>query len=216
RPTRAARGDVSPTHAIRAPRSRGGAPSPYADRVRNVIVAPDLFASHVLASPHRYESHRLGNEKSEDALTWNVFRSLQEAGCLHEFARLVTGLEVPAEPLLFLWGLRLTGDLFTPWDLLARARKRFESHLPVSRPHTEPDVALFLPGVYLILIEAKFTSANLAYVHGPRKDARSPTLAELLAIYSGDDLRILDLPKARAADRVHYQLWRNMVFAQWM
>jgi hypothetical protein len=170
----------------------------------------------VVRSPHKYESHRLGNERSEDALTWNVFRSLQEAGCLHQFARLVTGRDVVTEPLLFLWGIQSSGDFFTPWTLLADARERFESHLPVNRPHTEPDIALYLAGVYLILVEAKFTSRNMAYVHGPRKNSRSLTLAELLDIYSDDALRILDLEKARAATRVHYQLWRNMVFAEWM
>lgn len=215
-PTRQYRGDVCPAHGIRCHLSRGGATYGYRDPARNVIVAPGLFASRVVNSPHKYESHRLGYEKSEDALTWNVFRSLQEAGCLHQFARLVTGRDIAAEPMLFLWGMQSSGDLFAPWPLLAGARVRFESHLPVNRPHTEPDIALYLPGVYLILVEAKFTSPNTASVHGPRKDGRSLTLAELLDIYSDDELRILDLEKARAADRVYYQLWRNMVFAEWM
>ena len=34
----------------------------------------------LVGHPFKYESHRFGQEKSEDALTWNVFRSLQEAG----------------------------------------------------------------------------------------------------------------------------------------
>jgi len=48
------------------------------------------------------------------------------------------------EPDLYLWGIRVSGDSFEPWDLLIAARKRFESNLPVVRPLTEPDIALLL------------------------------------------------------------------------
>jgi hypothetical protein len=73
-----------------------------------------------------------------------------------------------------------------------------------------------LPGRYLILIEAKFCSPNMAYVRGPRKDAQSLTLNELLGIYHDSRLSILDHRKAHSARQVHYQLWRNTVFSEWM
>jgi hypothetical protein len=149
-------------------------------------------------------------------LSWNVFRSLQEAGLLAAVAKLMTGEDHPQEPDLYLWGIRVSDNSFEPWDLLIAARERFESKLPVKRPLTEPDIALHLPGKYLVLIEAKFTSPNPFYERGPRKDAQSLTLDELLAIYWDDSLRILDYAKARSKDRVPYQLWRNMVFAEWM
>ena len=41
-----------------------------------------MFAERIVGHPFKYESHRLGAENSEDALSRNVFRSLQEAGCL--------------------------------------------------------------------------------------------------------------------------------------
>jgi hypothetical protein len=145
-----------------------------------------------------------------------VYRSLQEAGELHEVARWITGQDIRVEPILFLWGISLTHDTFEPWDLLVQARERFENNLPVLRPLTEPDIALFLPGRYLILIEAKFTSPNTCYVNGPRKDTSSLTKGELLDIYRDPSLRILDAEIARGAERVYYQLWRNTVFAEWM
>ncbi len=120
------------------------------------------------------------------------------------------------EPFLYLWGICLTEDAFDPWNLLIAARKRFESNLPVERPLTEPDIGLFLPGRYLILIEAKFTSPNTFYQRGPRQDAHSLTLQELLEIYHDPRLRILDHRRACSAPRVSYQLWRNTVFAEWM
>jgi len=181
-----------------------------------VIASPEVFATRVVGHPFKYESHRLGLEKSEDALTWNVFRSLQEAGQLHQIARWVTGQDIPTEPYLFLWGIGLTQDTFKPWDLLIEARQRFENALPVRRPLTEPDIALVLPGRYLVLIEAKFTSPNTFYTDGPRKDASSLTKVELLDFYRDAGLKILDEDKARASEAVYYQLWRNMVFAEWM
>jgi len=206
-------GEVCPDHGIRCHSS--GTYS-YIDVRRNIIVDADMVAERVMGHPFKYESNRLGYEKSEDALTWNVFRSLQRAGCLNVLAERITGKAIRTDPSLYLWGLNLTDDSLEPWDLLIAARKRFESNLPVKRPLTEPDITLYLPGEYLILIEAKFTSPNTFYLDGPRRDANSLTKDELLDIYRDQALHILDDEKARGADRVYYQLWRNTVFAEWM
>lgn len=215
-PGRGRRGEVCPHHGIRCHYSGGGRTYSYVDARRNVIIDDSLFAERVVGNAGKYESHRLGQEKSEDALTWNVFRSLQAAGLLQQYARRITGLDIPQEPVLYLWGLCSTDDTFAPWDLLQKARVRFESQLPVRRPPTEPDIALHLPGRYLLLIEAKFTSPNPAYANGPRGDAASLTKDELLRIYQDPALQILDGDRARHADQVHHQLWRNTVFAEWM
>jgi len=179
-------------------------------------VAPGLLATRIVGHPFKYESHRLGSERSEDMLSFNVFRSLQEAGCLSRLAGWITGDTIAVEPFLFLWGLSLSDESLEPWDLLIDARKRFESNLPVKRPLTEPDIGLYLPGRYIILIEAKFTSANTVYEKGPRKDAQSLTLDELLEIYHDPGLKVLDYEAAHSRRRIHYQLWRNMVFSEWM
>jgi len=183
---------------------------------RNFIVGADLVADRIVDHSFKYDTGCLGNEKSEDALTWNVFRSLQEANMLQEVAAWITGLTIPEEPRLYLWGIRLDGDLFQPWDLLIAARRRFEQNLPVDRPLTEPDIALYLPGRYLILIEAKFTSPNTFYATGPRRDRRSLTKVGLIDIYRDQALGILDVSRAGSSKRVYNQLWRNMVFAEWM
>jgi hypothetical protein len=215
-PTRYVRGEICPAHGIRCHLSRYGLTYSYSQAHRNIIASPDLFASRLVGHPFKYESHRLGLENSEDALTWNVFRSFQEVGCLHQVANRITGLGIQTEPILFLWGICLTGDTFKPWDLLIAARTRFEARLPVDRPLTEPDIALYLPGRYLIVIEAKFTSPNTFYCHGRRRDPTSLTKVELLDTYGDPSLQILDVDRARTAERVYYQLWRNMVFAEWM
>src|SRR5262249_29681667 len=186
------------------------------DPRRNIIVAQDLLATRIVGHKFPVSTHRYGWEKSEDALTFNVLRSFQEARCLNYIARYITGLDFEDEPRLYLWGLDLTDDSLEPWDLLVAARRRFERKLPVKRPRTEPDIGLWLPSRYLILTEAKFTSPNTFYTDGERRDSQSLTRDELLNIYSDLSLRILDREAAARAERVYYQLWRNMVFAEWM
>jgi hypothetical protein len=53
-------------------------------------------------------------------------------------------------------------------------------------------------------------------VNGPRSTNKSLTKKELLDIYQDPNLKILDLAKARGSARVYNQLWRNMIFAEWM
>ena len=216
RPKKRQCGELCPEHGIYCHHSSYGSTYSYGDVRRNIIASPDVFAERIIGHTFKYESQRLGSEKSEDALSWNVFRSLQEAGCLAQVANLLIGESHPEEPDLYLWGIRVSDDSFEPWDLLIAARQRFESDLPVDRPLTEPDIALHLPGRYLVLIEAKFTSPNGFYKRGRRKDEQSLTMEELLAIYQDPDLRLLDMTTAKGRDRVPYQLWRNTVFAEWM
>ncbi|MBY0232267.1 MAG: hypothetical protein K2W96_23555 [Gemmataceae bacterium] len=212
-PTRKTKGQACPIHGIRVHTS---ATYSYKDATRNAILDRDLL-QRIIRHPGKFESWRMGNERSEDCLTFNVFRSFQQAGCLNVIGRLITGLEVEAEPQLFLWSLTLTDDSLTPWPQLVAARSRFERSLPVNRPATEPDVGLLLDGVYLALIECKLGSPNTFYTEGERKDAQSLTKSELLTIYHDRQTsRILDLEKAKASEAVAYQMWRNTVFSEWM
>ncbi len=206
-------GEVCPEHGIYCHKT---GTYRYAEPQRNIIARPDFFREHIVGHEFKYESHRLGQECSEDAVSWNVFVSLQEAGCLSRVAELMTGERHEAEPRLLLWGIEIGRDSAEAWDLLVQARERFESDLPVERPLTEPDIALHLPGEYLLLIEAKFTSKNGFYErHNPKKLV-DLTLDQLITIYRDPELQILDCELAHKRDRIPYQLWRNMIFAEWM
>src|SRR5205823_5059763 len=57
---------ASPTYVLREP-------------IHNFIAGQRLIQEALDGKWKKAETHRLGNENSEDALTWNVFRSLQEA-----------------------------------------------------------------------------------------------------------------------------------------
>ncbi len=85
----------------------------------NVISGHALIVDAVAGRWGNPEAMRLGNENSEGALTWNVFRTLQEAGRLGVAAGALAGLEPAAEPELFFWGRRITIDAATVWDELA-------------------------------------------------------------------------------------------------
>lgn len=210
-PTRSGGGEVCPEHGIRVHRS--GTYS-YADVRRNIIVAKETLARRIVQHPFKFEG-RFHLEKSEDALTWNVFKSFQEARFLKFLASYLTGLVIDDEPRLFLWGIEQDSCL-RPFDLLIAARKRFESTLPVSRPATEPDIICYLKGKFILLCEAKLSSPNTFYVGGSRKDSQSLTKSELISIYSSDELQMLDCAKESQAERVWPQLHRNTVFSEWM
>jgi len=212
-PSRYKAGEYCPDHGIFCHAS--GTYS-YRNPGRNIIVSKDVLTEGIIPHPFKFESGRFGSERGEDALTFNVLRSFQEAEALHLVASLFTGQEIVKQPRLFLWGIELTGNSLEPMELLIEARKRFESRLPVARPSTEPDLALYEPGHYIVLCEAKFTSPNPYYVRGPRKDAQSLTLDELVHIYTDATSRVLDEAKVEQADRIGYQLFRNIRFAEYM
>lgn len=226
-PSRKEPGDICPEHKIRCHLGSNYRTYSYANILDNVIAGLDDFAQKLRGHPFKFESNcrRFGNENSEDMLTWNVFYSFFQARRLHLIANYVTGLDLPDEPECFLWGISLS--TFKAWDLLIRARLRYETtdhsspqpvtdKLPVRRVATEPDSALWLPGKYLILFEAKFGSPNTYYQAGPRKTPCDLCKNELIEIYSDRDLQILDVERANAVERVWYQLWRGMTFSETM
>jgi hypothetical protein len=217
-PARGFHGDACKVHGVYCHLSGSSATFTYRDYRRNLIVSPQLFARKVRRNPHKVESHRFGYLNSEDAVSWNTFRSLQDGKALHLVAQWVTGQPVAEEPLLYLWGLSSFDDRFEPWPLLAEARKRFEiGRLPVARPLSEPDIAMVLPGRLLLLIEAKLLSANPVVYRGqPRRTPQSLTFEELLDLYTDPSLNILDFEKLRAAERIWSQLHRYFIFAEYM
>lgn len=97
---------------------------------------------------------RWGYENSEDALTWNVFRTFEKAGQLAELVNCLTeGYVQTTEAVeVILWGNHNDGL----WKPLEQARKHFEQD---KRIPTEPDVVL-LGGSGAVFVEAKFGSPN--------------------------------------------------------
>jgi hypothetical protein len=111
---------------------------------------------------HKTESNRLTQERSEDALTWNVFRYFerqkQTSSLRHHLQPASSGVSTET----IYWSY--SAPQRNTWDLLSRAHHEFGELLAStthpSKPRTtEPDIIL-LTDTDLILIEAKFTSSN--------------------------------------------------------
>jgi hypothetical protein len=131
-------------------------------RLRNFIVRPDLVGAIALRKGMKAESHRLGYEMSEDALSWNVFVSLAVAGKLREAAQFLTGRTLRTEPHLYLWGRRidLLRDNYARFAALREVGDRLESDIRTFV--TESDIILVAEGEILISIEAKFLASKLS------------------------------------------------------
>jgi hypothetical protein len=112
------------------------------------------------------ETWRLDNENSEDALSFNVFRSLQEAGALAAAVRLLAGIDVTEEPELVVWGRRL-GPAST--HLVPELQAALAELEPWPGQKTEPDVILRVPGWGWIFIEAKLASPTTTLKNKPEK-----------------------------------------------
>jgi len=188
-------------------------------RLRNFRIRPDLAGEIALESVEKAESYRLGYEMSEDALTWNVFVGLAEAGKLRQTAQFLTGRDIAAEPRLYLWGefvdvnSRERGR-FQPLDAV---RKRLEKD--INKFQTEPDVMLVLDRRLVICIEAKFSSGNPLAHAGKVKAGQKPVdRAGLLRRYldqaGPETKRIID--RDSIGNMFHSQLFRNVVFASEM
>ena len=120
-----------------------------------MIVGIDLFRDIFERQGNKkYDKERIGYEKSEDALTWNVFVTLQKAGGLKAIASLISDKSCEEEPELILWGYNLKDG--SPIKELESFRKKFESQIGVP---TEPDIIL-KTAKEVFLIEAKFCSPN--------------------------------------------------------
>jgi hypothetical protein len=189
-------------------------------RLRNFMVRRDLAKTIALESGAKAESHRLGYEMSEDALSWNVFVSLAVAGKLRDAVKFLTGRSLRTEPDLYLWGKRIDvhGAEKGTFEPLTRVRHLLEAS--VRNFNTEPDIMLVVKGEIVICIEAKFGSGNSLAHEALLKDGEKPTSrAGLVERYLGMSER----PSTRAAiqsgsigTRLHSQLFRNIVFASEM
>jgi hypothetical protein len=193
-----------------------------AAQLRNFIVRCDLASKVALGATQKAESHRLGYEMSEDALSWNVFVSLAEAGKLRDAAEFLIGGKIEEEPNLYLWGERVdvkgeaSGARYRHLD---ETRGKLEDD--IRRFKTEPDIMLILEGRIVICIEAKFGSGNPLAHLGMSRAGEKPTDRDgLLRRYldrAGEWTR-RDLNRDRIGDilQFHSQLFRNVVFASEM
>jgi hypothetical protein len=187
-------------------------------RLRNFLPSLRQFgnASGLLDNKHKAESHRLGAENSEDALTFNIFASFCRGGYLPRVYDWLTGETTTSDQIkLFLWGLEIDLDrnLLIPWQPLLDVRGVLEKG--IHRFLTEPDIVLLGP-THLVCIEAKFTSGNPLCIDGVDREHEKPkSRAALIGRYIEKNTvwNPAVLSKLDVGEKVHSQLLRMIVFA---
>ena len=123
------------------------------DPLDNIIAGRTLIAEAAAGTWGRAEATRLGNENSEGALTWNVLRSLQEAGALGVATRVLAEVEATAEPELIFWEQRIELERTEPSTALLAVRDELEHGLT---QQSGPDACLHVPAWGWVLIDVTF------------------------------------------------------------
>jgi hypothetical protein len=123
----------------------------------NIIAGRELIAGTGAGSRRRAEVARLGNENSDGALTWNVLRSLQEAGSLGFATRVLADVEATAEPELVFWEQHVELERTKPSGALLAVRDELEQGLT---QHNGPDACLHAPAWGWLLIDVTFGGSS--------------------------------------------------------
>lgn len=112
---------------------------------------------------------RISRERSEDALSWNVFRHLDKHKYIHSFIKDKFGFDI-INPELILWSYseKETKKRKGVLKELAKARCHFGEE---ENRSTEPDIIIKGENA-IIFIEAKFTSGNNTSGNGVKKQYR--------------------------------------------
>jgi hypothetical protein len=108
---------------------------------------------------------RKAREKSEDAVTWNVFRFLEKTAELPRFLSTLAGLTI-TNPEVIYWSYCPTN--MKCWPYLSQARIEFGE---TPQRGSEPDV-IIVANEALFWIEAKFTSTNRTHPSDPSNEKR--------------------------------------------
>jgi len=125
----------------------------YADETDNLLwqnkTDLDLLESVKMVK----RESRMSRDNSEDALTWNIFRFLENTNQLTNFLSHVTNMENRNSELIY-WSYSQKEK--SAWSELNKARQEFGEHLQRS---SEPDL-IVLTDKALFFIETKLTATN--------------------------------------------------------
>lgn len=125
----------------------------YEDAHDNLLsTLPAVLERLAQASQCKRES-RMQRERSEDALTWNVFSHLEGSGQLGEWVRSVTGAAADDAKIHY-WAC--DGGSGKPWGPLAAARAAFTE---AAKKESEPDLIITTRDAF-VWVEAKLGSPN--------------------------------------------------------
>jgi len=146
---------------------------------------------------------RMEHDNSEDAVTWNVFRYLENANLLRGFLSWFTGREQGRTDLIY-WSYSQNDKGAFPG--LDKARKEFGEHLQRS---SEPDL-IAVTDQALFFLESKLTSNNETLPSDPKNHKKYLTGdAWFKGVFASDfDTVVVQAKK--------YELFRFWLLGSWM
>ncbi|MCG2661856.1 MAG: hypothetical protein L6437_16625 [Kiritimatiellae bacterium] len=105
---------------------------------------------------------KFGFENSEDAVTWTVFRYLQQSNVLAETFRslLAQGPAVQCSPSLLIWGVPVPAGNAYAIEIAARLNAISDALKENPSYRSEPDVIVDLGASGIVVIEVKYRSPN--------------------------------------------------------
>ncbi|MFO7836223.1 MAG: hypothetical protein R6V83_06190 [Candidatus Thorarchaeota archaeon] len=104
---------------------------------------------------------RMPRERSEDAVSWNVFRFLEKNNLVEGFLASIARKSLKSSDVIY-WSYSQKED--SDWSLLNRARREFGERLSRS---SEPDIIIVTENS-LFFIETKLTARNRTVPSNPR------------------------------------------------
>lgn len=189
----------------------------YTDYRNNLIVDANNTAVRRKAERDR----RIAHENSEDALTWNVFRSLQCLEILDRVSAQLFGTTGPVEA--YFWTVNAKGET---WQPLLQAFGVLEAHISPQGQRSEPDLVLVNEkGRRVVFIEAKFSDSvrerTLPDWFLARDEVHTPEYRDriLMNYQKGDPDQTLfasGLSLAQVISEGFYQLMRHALFANYI
>lgn len=174
----------------------------------NILWDDECLKEHMVSK----RESRIARDNSEDAVTWNVFKYLENNNLLLPYLSTLAGKSLSKAKTIF-W----SHDLATrkPWECLWKARETFERN-PFKG--SEPDLIVLTDGV-LFFIEAKLNAKNntvpsspeskAKYVNGGNSDINSNGWWKTAFVQDADYDQI-------AVTEKKYELMRFWLLGTWM
>ncbi|MEO2077382.1 MAG: hypothetical protein ABGX20_18775 [Bacillus sp. (in: firmicutes)] len=174
----------------------------YADVRDNLLWRQGADVKYLLDIKGVKRECRMARERSEDALTWNVFRYLQNHDLISQTLERFTG-ELLVEPEVIYWSYSAADKGVS--SLLKAARKSFRESAG-----TEPDIIINSKH-HIIFVEAKFTSGN------ETRPKREAVLDKYLAANDGWYQQVFQKDiRTVCVDERKYELMRNYLLGTWL
>lgn len=178
----------------------------YQDYKDNLLWADEADLALLAEIRTSKRESRMARERSEDALTWNVFRFLERRGQLPKYLSSSLGISTASATVVYWSHL---ADERSTWSLLNEARTVFGESI---QRGSEPDL-IILCDHDIVFVEAKFISSNKTIPSEPENTKKYLSGAESWyqnVFQSGSSFKVI------AIQNKLYELMRLWLLGTWI